>query len=135
MIKQRRTTFGNGSEIVEEEIDTTALEVGDKFVLVKKNPLYGLDIIPLTVSKIMARDIVSVSKSGERYRFNKAWQESHCYSPNSEYVKKASLEIKKKMLFRALEKSGPGAIDQELLAALESWNYRQIAKNTQEPER
>lgn len=36
MIKQRRTTFGNGSEIVEEEIDTTAIEVGDKFVMVKK---------------------------------------------------------------------------------------------------
>ena len=134
MIRQRKDTIG-GSGVVCEEIDTTVLEVGDKFVLVKRNPIYGLSVTPVTVSKIGARDIVSVSSSGEKYRFNKLWQESDCYSCDSDYVKKARLEIKKKMLFRELEKSGSGSIDQELLTALDAWSSRQKAKKTPEPER
>lgn len=134
MIRQRKDIVG-GCSVVSEEIDTTVLEVGDKFVLVKRNPIYGLSVTPVTVSKIGARDIVAVSSSGEKHRFNKSWQESDCYSCDSDYVKKARLGIKKRMLFRELEKSGPGSIDQGLLAALDAWSSRQKAKNTPEPER
>lgn len=135
MIRQRETIFGNDKKIVSEEIDTTALEVGDKFVLVERNPIYGASVIPLTVSKIGARDIMSVSPSGKKYRFNKSWHESNCYSCDSEFVSKTRLEIKKKSLFRELEKAGPGSVDSELLAALEAWSARQKTMNMQETQR
>ncbi len=138
MIKLREKNFvsgRSGNKSFEEEIDTTALEVGDKFVVIKKNPFYGTSVSPLTVSKVGARDIVTVNASGEQFRFNKKQQYSDCYSLNSESVKEARLEIKKKSLFRELENTGPGAIDKELLEALEAWRERQKEKNPNNFER
>ena len=113
---------------VHEEIDTTALEVGDKFTVVKRHPWKVLEVKSFTVSKIGARDIICESTSGEKYRFNKNYQESDCYPVNSDYVKSVRLEIKTKNLLSNLFDLGFKSVDKELLDALEAWDLRQKAK-------
>lgn len=125
MIKHRESKFWGEKS---QEIDTKSLEIGDKFVIVKRDPAYGLSVTHLTVSKITARDMVSVSPSGKTYRWNKGREEWDCYSSDSEVVKKARLEIKKNILLRELNQKGVEAIDQELFSALEAWSKRQIEK-------
>ena len=73
------------------EIETTALEVGDKFVMLNNTLSIKEPLIHLTVSKINKKNIVAVSFEGKEYRFRKDLNKSFCYA-NKESVSKKLLE-------------------------------------------
>ncbi len=114
-----------------EEIDTTALEVGDSFVMLKHRLPYKQPIIHLTVSNVLEKDMVAVSPEGKEYRFDKESPKSFCYPNNSKFVKELIL----RGFFRDIAMIGPDSVDKELLDALEAWTCRQIAKKAQKQEK